>query len=138
MTRWMVLLDSSHGLHAYGPVEDEETATKFAEYLTREVDPARCIRLIDPTDELLSFWTMVREKGATPASWRPEFWPPKPGHVWQDRNKDRWIGAPLGHKSGYLICLAQQADDNAEEVWARFGPMTFVKFVEVTEEEVPF
>lgn len=136
MIRWMVLLDSSHGLHAYGPIEDEDMAARFAQYLTQEVDPARCIRLVEPIDELLAFWSMVREKGAPPASWRPEYWPPKPGHVWQDRNKDRWIGAPGGN--GYLVCLASRADDSAEEIWRLFGPMTFVQCVSPSEEEVPF
>jgi hypothetical protein len=137
VTSWIVLLHEARGLHAYGPIDDEEVATKFADYLTREVDPAKCIRLRDPIDELLAYWRTVREKGAPPADWRPEYWPPQPGHIWQDRNGDRWIGAGAP-RSGYLVCLARMGDDNCEEIWRVHGPMTFVQCISPTEEEVPF
>jgi hypothetical protein len=37
-----VLLDSSHGLVAYGPFDDDDrlTAQRFADFLTATVDPA--------------------------------------------------------------------------------------------------
>ena len=47
-----VLLDSSHGLYAYGPFDedDRETAQDFADYLTAEVDPATVIRADEVPD----------------------------------------------------------------------------------------
>lgn len=135
MSEWVVLLQTGQREHIpYGPIGDKETADLFAAYLTSEVDPARAVEMRQPTRELLGYWRTVSEKGAAPTIWRPEFWPPQPGHIWQDRNKDRWVGAG----SGYLVCLAAQADDSAEEIWRCFGPMTFVQCVSPTEEEVPF
>lgn len=53
-----VLLDSSHGLVAYGPFDDDDrpVAERFAAYLTAEVDPAKVV----PTDEVLASKRPVR------------------------------------------------------------------------------
>lgn len=138
MTSWIVRLQTGRKPEyvPYGPFDNEAMAQDFADFLTSEVDPATVHRLRAPVGELLGYWASVREKGAPPADWRPEYWPPQPGHIWQDRNKDRWIGT--GGNSGYLTCLSRVADDNAEHIWAHHGPMTFVQCVSPTEEEVPF
>lgn len=135
MTDYVVLLQTAPREHIpYGPFGDKGTADLFAAYLTSEVDPAKTIELRSPVRELIGFWRNAAARGTLPATWRPEFWPPQPGHIWQDRNKDRWVGAG----SGYLVCLAARADDSAEEIWRCYGPMTFVQCVSPTEEEVPF
>jgi hypothetical protein len=128
-------------LIAYGPVEDEHAARELAAFLTVEVDPATAMSAKSPTKELLAYWRNARN--GTPATvgqpdYRPEYWPPQPGHIWQDRNQDRWIGTATPHPTSYLVCLARQADDNAEEIWRLYGPMTFVQLVAPTEEECPF
>jgi len=69
---------------------------------------------------------------------RPEFWPPQPGHIWQDRDKDRWICTGTTSKTPYLVCVARQGDDSAEEIWRLHGPMTFICATDPTEVECPF
>jgi len=69
---------------------------------------------------------------------RPEFWPPQPGQIWQDRNKDRWICTATPSTTPYLVCVARQGDDSAEEIWDLYGPMTFIQSMDPTEVECPF
>ena len=134
--QWVVVLNTGAGPYVYG-TEDEDTARQFAEYLTAEVDPASAHRLRSPTAELLSFWR--RHDMQRSQADRAEFWPPRPGQIWQDRNRDRWVCAATGNPTAsYLVCLAQQADDSAEEVRRLFGPMTLVSTVDPTEQECPF
>jgi len=136
---WVVLLKTGarDEIVAYGPIDDANAASGFADFLTSEVDPAFVRILRSPTLELLSFWRN-RKAGMPSTPGRPEYWPPEPGQIWQDRNKDRWIGTGTPNTTSYLVCLARQADDNAEEIWRLYGPMTFVQSVETTETEVPF
>lgn len=133
---YIVLLDSGPGRrHAYGPIEDPEHARGFAEFMTREVDPAEPLKLIDPIDEMLANY-----RNRQPEE-RPIGWPPRPGEIWQDKNGDRWAccRVPNHGDVSYLICLAKQADDSAEEIWRQYGPMTRVQFVAPTlDEEPPF
>jgi hypothetical protein len=54
--QWAVVLDVGDGeLVIYGPIDDEGTARKFAQYLTAEVDPATACRLRSPVRELLAW-----------------------------------------------------------------------------------
>jgi hypothetical protein len=143
VTGWVILLatgGTGEATHAYGPVEDEALARQFAAFLTGEVDPATCLRLVTPLDELLGWWRNNRQPADTHV--RPIGWPPKPGEIWEDRAGDRWIC--LRHHTNpaagsYLTCVARQADDNAEEIWRLFGPLHHVQFVApTTGEEPPF
>jgi hypothetical protein len=55
---WLVILktgDRLDQLHCYGPFDDEMVAQRFAEYLTKEVDPAIRCPLRDPTLELMNW-----------------------------------------------------------------------------------
>lgn len=134
---WVALLDTGSGRYAYGPFDGEPAAADFAGFLTKEVDPATTVRLQSPTAELLSWWR--QQRGDTSPADRPLHWPPRPGSVWQDRNEDRWIGTRTAGNHAYLVCLAKQADDAAEEIWQRFGPLTHVSDVAPTQlEELPF
>lgn len=54
---WAVLLTESRGDFAYGPFEEKPLATRFADFLTAEVDPARVV----PLDEV---------GPARPVTWR--------------------------------------------------------------------
>lgn len=136
--QWVVVLNTGGDPYVYG-TEDEDTARQFAEYLTAEVDPAYAVCLRSPMAELLGFWRQHRVLVAETREARPEFWPPQPGQIWQDRNGWRWVCAATGNPTAsYLVCLAQQADDSAEEVWRLFGPMTLVSTVDPTEQECPF
>jgi len=135
--QWVVVLDTgTTRCVPYGPIDDEETAKSFAEFLTSEVDPAGWHRLLSPTAELLSFW---RNHAVVEADVYPEDWPPKPGQVWQDRDGNRWAcaGTPPRMNS-YMFCLAHPGDDPAEEIWRRFGPLHLVMSISPTEEEAPF
>lgn len=132
------------GLVAYGPF-DEETAHEFAGYLAAEVDPAYVVPLRSPTSELLGYWRSQRAEAAatnaaepTAASRPPKKWPPYPGDVYQDRNGDRWVCTRTTTGTPYLVCLAKQADDTADEVWHRSGPLTHCGHVAPNEEEPPF
>jgi hypothetical protein len=134
--QWVVLLDSGMR-HAYGPIEGEAAAADFAAFLTKEVDPATWVKLQSPTAELLSWWR--QQRGEDTAAERPMHWPPRPGSVWQDRDENRWICTANPHNTPYLVCLAKQADDAAEEIWQRHGPLTYVADIAPTQlEELPF
>lgn len=67
--------------------------------------------------------------------YRPEEWPPKLGSVWQDRDGHRWLCA---HDVGYLWRISSPADDTAEEIWDKYGPMAFVMQIDPTEQEIPW
>ena len=141
--RWMVLLETGPHEHVlFGPFDDEATAEHFADYLTDEVDPAKAIKMQSPVMELIAYYRKTSEQAArqTTAD-RPMYWPPSPGEIWQDRNGDRWACARVPKSPGahYLMCLAHQADDSAEEIWRIYGPMQRVQFVAPTlDEEPPF
>lgn len=58
MTMWAVVLGSHQPYHAsacWGPFADEETAKRFAAYVTREIDPGQVVKLLDPAAELLNW-----------------------------------------------------------------------------------
>lgn len=135
--RWVVRLNEAHGKFMYGPFDDEAEASRFASYLSAEVDPAEVLPLRSPTAELLSFWHNHRtdETATLP---RPAEWPPQAGDVWEDRNGDRWICTRSPGTAPYLTCLAQQADDSAEEIWRVHGPMKRHTFIPPNVEEPPF
>lgn len=133
MTRWIVLLDSGRGARcAYGPMDDPDMAEQFAAFLSRQVDPAAVLKLLDPVDEVLGF---INRQPQLPDA-RPIGWPPEAGDIWQDKAGDRWACVRAPHP--YLTCLARPADDNAEEIWRVYGPMTRVEFVAPNVEEPPF
>lgn len=135
--QWVVVLHTGSGPTAtcvYGPIGDEDTARSFAEFMKVEVDPATVHRLMSPTAELLANWRNRQLDNTV----RPEFWPPQPGQIWQDRNKDRWICVGTPSQTPYLTCLAHMADDSAEEIWRVHGPMSFVTSTDPTEVECPF
>lgn len=67
---------------------------------------------------------------------RPEHWPPQPGDTWADRHGNHWVCAH--HAKPYLVCVAFQADDSADEINRRYGPMRFVYRPGAREAEVPF
>jgi hypothetical protein len=139
----MVLLETGPHEHVpYGPFDDEASAEGFACYLTDEVDPAKAIEMRSPVMELLAYYRNFRKtaRQTTTAADRPMYWPPSPGEIWQDRNGERWICSKVPYPNvSYLVCLARQADDNAEEIWRLVGPMTRVQFVAPTlGEEPPF
>lgn len=130
----VVLLDSSHGPHVYGPFRDVVEAEKFAEFLTAEVDPASVLRLIPAVDELLGWWAHTRSRETEPLA-EEGMWPPRLGDVWQDKRGDRWLAVP-GEQ------LLHMANRNGAapyaEIWRLFGPLTIVRRTEAHEEEVPF
>jgi hypothetical protein len=137
---WVVVVrsgDRDDDTYVYGPLDDGQIAARFADFMTTEVDPARAYRIEPPTPELLLFWNRTI-KGEPTTSKRPVGWPPSPGEVWQDRGGDRWVCARVtGKNVSYLTCLARMADDNAEEIWRQYGPMTRVQFVAPTKDEEP-
>lgn len=121
----------------YGPFDDQELARRFAAFLSEQVDPATVQRLLSPERELLSWYANRHSVDARLVL--PENWPPQPGQVWQDRNKDRWVCAGTNpSNTPYLVCIARQADDSAEEILRQHGPMTLVHSFQPTEEECPF
>lgn len=71
-TRYIVMLDpaatpAGSPEYVYGPFDNRDLAEQFAEFLTREVDPATVHELRDPTKELLNFWIQQRNGwNATP------------------------------------------------------------------------
>lgn len=138
--QWVVLLRTgvgAAGVHPFGPFDDDAVAQCFADYLTAEVDPAVVVSLRSPVAELLSFWGRYREN-AEPSLGRPDHWPPMPGHVWEDRNRDRWICGRVPSGAPYLFCIAKQADDSAEEIWRTHGPLRHIDHVQPNGEEPPF
>jgi hypothetical protein len=58
---WIVRLTDQPG--AYGPFDDRASATRFADFLTTEVDPAHIEQLHDPVTELLN-WRDAMHAGA--------------------------------------------------------------------------
>lgn len=53
----IVILKSGKGrTYAYGPFHDRDEAIHFAEFLSKEVDPAEVVPLFSPVDELLGYW----------------------------------------------------------------------------------
>lgn len=130
--------DRLEDLCFYGPFDLQSTAGDFAEYLTREVDPATAHRLDSPTVELLSFWRRVVKHGLgdvvdlPPTT--PEHWPPRHGDTWQDKEGDRWISL----RDGSMQCLAHTASASPLAISADRGPLTLVYRPDVTEDEVPF
>ncbi len=138
MTRqWVVVLHSGDDIYVYGPLADRDDASRLADFLTTQVDPARAYPLDSPVPELLLFWNR-QIKGEPAAVKRPLMWPPQPGSMWQDRNGDRWICTQSSGNHPYLVCIAKQADDAAEEIWRRYGPLTFVHHIPPTFKECPF
>jgi hypothetical protein len=136
--QWVVLLNTGNNeTVAYGPIDDAECAEAFAVYLTAEVDPASVRALRSPVHELLAWWRNNRQAADQP---KPGMWPPMPGSIWQDKNGDRWAAIRVRRPdTSYLVCLASQAEDNADEIWRRWGPLTFVQFIAPTlAEEPPF
>lgn len=140
MTRqWVVLLRTGVAdTYPYGPFNDEAYAEQFADYLTAEVDPARVVPLRSPIGELISFYNRAAAEARPAGNARPDRWPPTPGEVWEDRNRDRWICTRIPSGIPYLMCIAKQADDSAEEIWRTHGPLTFVEHVNPNAEEPPF
>jgi hypothetical protein len=55
---WVVVLGSHlryHSAACWGPFPDEESATRFAAFITAEVDPAKALRVMEPTAEVLNW-----------------------------------------------------------------------------------
>lgn len=66
-TLYIVALDTSTSFEfAYGPFRERDVAEQFAEFLTREVDPATVHELRDPARELLNFWIQQRNGWTAP------------------------------------------------------------------------
>lgn len=121
----------------YGPFDDMAEAEDFAAFVAKEIDPASVVPLRSPSKELLAWWRTHRDE--LPAAVTPEHWPPRPGQVWQDGESNRWVCAGTNaSNTPYLVCIAYQADDSAEEIWRLHGPMTLVHSFAPTEEECPF
>lgn len=138
MSRYVVILNTGLGQHAFGPIEDREYARRFAAFMTREVDPAEAVKLIDPLDELLAYEKRMEGLAKDEPAKRPLNWPPSPGEIWQDKGGDRWVCTrATGPGVSYLTCLARMADDSAEEIWRQHGPMSRISFIAPTEEEEP-
>lgn len=133
--QWVVVLRSGiDDTYVYGPLDSKETASRFADFLTAEVDPAHAYPVDSPVRELLLWWN--RQTAQQRAANRPPQWPPQPGQVWVDRDGQRWIATRTGGVP-YLVCIAKQADDSAEEIWRTHGPLAFVQFIAPTNEEEP-
>jgi len=115
--QWVVVLDSSHGVHVYGPTDDEDTARDFARFLSAE---------------LMAFWANTERRWKSKPV--PEHWPPQHGDVWQDRAGDRWCC----QSDGTLACLARKADDTPDEIRSVFGPLQLVHRRDASEPVVPF
>jgi hypothetical protein len=62
---WIVRLTDQPG--AYGPFDDRASATRFADFLTQEVDPAHIEQLHDPVTELLNWRDAMHAGGHLPA-----------------------------------------------------------------------
>jgi hypothetical protein len=55
---WMVILKSGErmdDMYCYGPFDDETSAQRFADFLTKEVDPAVPCLLRSPSLELMNW-----------------------------------------------------------------------------------
>ncbi len=56
---WVVILRSGNrddDTYVYGPLAGQEQAEQFAEFLTREVDPAKAYRVESPIGQVLSWY----------------------------------------------------------------------------------
>jgi hypothetical protein len=136
-SQWVVLLNTGAGAIPFGPFDDEALAGRYASYLRTEVDPAEVAPIRSPVADLLAFWHNHRndETAGLP---KPVMWPPNPGDIWEDSDRDRWICCRTTATTSYLVCVAKQGDDSAEEIWRRFGPLRFVSHVPPNVEEPPF
>jgi hypothetical protein len=140
---WAVVLrtgDQPDQQYLYGPIDDEAHAERFAEYLTKEVDPAHVERMHSPLAEMLR-WHQYESKRLDAGLPAPEHWPPLPGDIWQDKDGNRWTCSAEQHTANgrpYLVCLAFTADDSADEINRKYGPMRLVYRPDVREYEVPF
>lgn len=59
---WVVVLGSHlryHSSACWGPFADQESADRFAAFVTAEVDPAESLRVMDPASEVLNWRDMV-------------------------------------------------------------------------------
>ncbi len=65
-TTWVVVLGSHKEYHssACWVFDNQDTAERFAAYVTREIDPARVLKALDPVAELLTW----RQNHLTPSS----------------------------------------------------------------------
>jgi hypothetical protein len=137
---WAVVLrtgDRPDDYYVYGPLCSKNNAERFAKYLTAEVDPAWALEVHSPMTELLNWY----DRTAFQAGQSAEHWPPQPGDIWQGSGGERWACSAEQHaRNGkpYLVCLAFAADDSAEEVARKYGPMMLVYRPDVREEEPPF
>jgi hypothetical protein len=53
---WIVMLTTGKDLRiCFGPFDDEALASRFAEFVTAEVDPAVVLRVESPVTELLNW-----------------------------------------------------------------------------------
>lgn len=50
--------DRPDDTYIYGPIEDQQTAERFAAFVTTEIDPARAYRLGSHTQELLNWYAI--------------------------------------------------------------------------------
>lgn len=136
-TQWAVLVrtGTDTGLYLYGPFDDSADAGRFSAFMTAEVDPASVLILRSPMAELLTFLKNQRDDAQATI---PVQWPPQPGDVWQDRDGDRWICTRTPGDTHYLVCIAKQADDSAEEIRRLYGPLKWHAHLAPNVEEPPF
>jgi hypothetical protein len=82
---WVVILGSHLPYHqsacwaftSQGPDDDVEArARAFAEFVTREIDPAQVLQTNDPVDELLRWRTMIADVEAYLPTAAPQATPP--------------------------------------------------------------
>ena len=132
---WVVIIpDASGGPVAYGPIEDGNTACRFAAFLRDEVDPAVVVKLRSPLLELLTFRDNERRHDLAGTLRNTDNWPPQHGDIWQDRAGARWCC----QRNGILASLVDQRSDSAAEVFRRYGPLTLVYRPDPAEVECPF
>jgi hypothetical protein len=62
---WIVRLTEQR--MSYGPFDDRDSADRFREFLTNEVDPATVEQLHDPVTELLNWRDAMHAGGHLPA-----------------------------------------------------------------------
>jgi hypothetical protein len=136
MTFVVLLTTSTLAAMPYGPFGDRAEAESFAEFLSKEVDPAVVAALRSPTLELLAFWRNGLGR-TSHAAVKPDNWPPTIGDVWKDRHGHLWICTETGTPHHYLVCITKRADDNADEIWNSHGPLTYYYRVS-RDEEPPF
>lgn len=144
MSYWAVVLrtgDRPDDLYLYGPLGSKANAERFAKYLTAEVDPAWALEVQSPMTELLNWYDQAKTAAGELRTSLTEHWPPRPGDIWQGSGGERWACSAEQHArygTPYLVCLAFVADDSAEEIARKYGPMTLVYRPEPRETEPPF